>query len=41
MSALNMRTPAGAVAPVLRGVSQIFFIADWRTGLLVTAGVAA
>ena len=40
MSALSMHTPAGAVAPVLRGVSQIFFIADWRTGLLITAGVA-
>ncbi|EEI16891.1 urea transporter [Corynebacterium lipophiloflavum] len=40
MSAMSMRTPAGAVAPLLRGVSQIFFIADWRTGLLITAGVA-
>lgn len=40
MSALSIRTTAGIFAPILRGVAQIFFIADWRTGLLITAGVA-
>ena len=40
MSTLSAQWAVGAVTSVLRGIAQIFFIADWRTGAFITAGVA-